>query len=126
MSDTSYMRHIKINENMCCCGIKEITGIGGEKPTDVILDISYRLFSKEYEDDNSCAFMIFSDIKEKTTGKNLEKEIKKLNLGNVIRSKSKKNPNSNNSLAVWIWELNRTNLKKYFKEHEKEYVRSNN
>ena len=104
-------------ENMNCCGTQEITGIIDDNdPKATVRTVCKRLF---YEEENS-AFMIFTDIDKKTPGKNLAKYIKSNNLGKTTKSDSRVNPNSRHSLTVWIWALNRTNLRRFWDKNKSE------
>ena len=99
-----------------CCGINEIADIYENHP-----DIITNQIAKDYvEKGNQSAFYIFSDIGDKKIGNSLAKYIKKNKLGLITKSPSRINPNSGNSLKVWIWTLNKQNLRNYWNKHKYE------
>lgn len=109
---------MSVLESTQCCGIKEIANIAEDRNSK---ETVRQLYEEIYENDKNASFFIFSDICRKKYGKNLHKYIIKNHLGEVIKSKSQINPNSSNSLTMWIWTLNRKNLKKWsIKNHKKE------
>ncbi len=99
-------------ENLTCCGIHELADIdyARNKPEETILEICQDI----YNNGNNCAFFLFTDIGKKIAGKNLEKYIIKHKLGTITKSPAKVNPNSGNSLTIWIWAIQKTNLKKHY------------
>jgi len=95
-----------------CCGIKEIVDIDNytENPKQIILDIC----EDYYKEEHMCAFYIFSDIQKKKAGKNLKNFIQKNKLGLITLSPIRINPNSGNSLRVYLWTIDKKNLKQYW------------
>lgn len=103
-------------QTLNCCGINEIDGIGDYKrePEKIVRDVCDRYFESTIK----CAYYIFSDIGKKTAGKTLADYILKNKLGTITLPKTKINPNSKNSLNMWIWSINAANLKKYWAKHQ--------
>jgi hypothetical protein len=95
-----------------CCGIKELIDIDDYRtePEQIIEDVCEEYYIHEHR----CAFYIFSDIQDKVAGKNLRKYILKNKLGTITMSPIRVNPNSDNSLRVYIWTISRANLRKYW------------
>lgn len=106
---------IEINTEINCCGIGEIVDIieNENHPEITVLDICKEM----YENDKRSAFLIFSDIGRKKGGINLKRYIKKHNLGTVTASPTAINSNSGNSLRMWIWTINKRNLRNYYIKH---------
>ena len=98
-----------------CCGIDEIADIADhDNPKEALKEVCHEI----YYNDKTCAFMMFSDIGKKESGKALHKYITKNKLGTVTKSVSRINPNSDNSLAIWIWAMHRGNLKKWWNKNK--------
>jgi hypothetical protein len=106
---------IEINDELDCCGINEIRSIGDNKnnPEQTIIDIC----SETYTSGKKGAFLMFTDINKKIAAKNLSKYILKNKLGTITKSPTSINPNSKNRLQVFIWTINKRNLKRFAKEH---------
>ena len=96
----------RIEENLCCCGIKELDGITGNKPETILKDICFDWF-----DDTPRAFIIFSCVRGQVSGHNLAHYIKVKRLGKVYKMAAKYNPNSTNVIHVWMWAVNNPKLK---------------
>lgn len=111
-----------INTDTACCGLGEVDNINGEKPEEILRNIKNN-FKKFYPDDEwgygefNGTFLIFSDIRKKKYGKDLAKYIVKNNLGEVGTLPSNKNPNSGNSLKVWLWRINFITLAEWYKNN---------
>ena len=102
----------QINSDLGCCGIQEIEDIcdNTNHPEDTI-----RLVARtRFDDQCSCAYYIFSDIGEKKAGKNLVKYIKKNKLGNITKPPTRINPNTDHSVTMWIWAVDKANFRKYW------------
>lgn len=112
-----------IDTSIQCCGINEIVNIyeNRHNPQRTIQTVCKEM----YENEEKQAFLIFSDIDRKIAGKKLSKFITKNKLGKITSSPIRTNPNSHNSLQMWIWAINKSNLKKYYNKHYKQY-RTNN
>jgi len=107
----------QINKEIECCGINEIDGIDDD-PKDILEEVCYEYFDREHR----CAFYFFSDIQDKKNGIQLKNFILKNNLGKITPSPTRINPNSSNSLRMWIWAINKKNLRAYWNEiHKKQY-----
>lgn len=100
----------EINRGIDCCGIIEIEKIAENTPKQILETICISFF----EDKEQCAYYFFSDIKQKITGKKLVKLILTQKLGIITKCPTKINPNTGNSLTMWIWAINRKALKKYW------------
>lgn len=90
--------------NLNCCGIKEINGITYTRDVTRILD---ELRAQMMLTTRSCAFFIFSDnYRSSPYGDALASYIQAEGLGTVRTSNQKINPNSNNYVKVYVWEIN--------------------
>ena len=103
---------IEIRDHIQCCGINELTPItdNTNNPKQTIKDACYQI----YERGEKGAFVFFSDTGKKKAGINLKNFILENNLGTITESKSMINPNSRHKLQMWIWELNKRNLKNFW------------
>ena len=106
---------IEVHDSIDCCGISELTPIQDYKnnPEQAVKEACVQIF----ENGNTSAFLIFSDTGHKVAGNNLAKYIKQNRLGAVSKTKPAINPNSKHSLQVWIWKINQSNLRKYWKNN---------
>lgn len=93
-------------DNIClndteCCGLHEIYNIQRVSADVILLDNEF--------DDDSCAFYLFTDTggSKRSSGGKLAKFITENKLGIVTASPTKRNPNSQNMLTVWVWAVNR-------------------
>ena len=104
---------IDIRDDFSCCGLNEIDGIRDDEnknhPERTVIEVAKQFFSG----DKKCAFMIFTDIKRKKAGKTLEAYLRRNKLGTVTKSMPAINPNSKNSLTVWVWKINKKKLETY-------------
>lgn len=100
---------------MFCCGVREMAQIGGDTPEQSVMSLAEHRF--EAYDHDGYAFAIFTAACKETYGEKLAAYIKKNRLGAVKKSTWKDNPNTDNPVRVYIWELAQTNLKRWFKKH---------
>lgn len=103
-------------EEMKCCGIWELSGLQsstkGELESDFKTFINENMYdSGEYQ---GPAVLIFSTTQQSTNGDDLKKLIEKHQLGDVMRSRPRRNPNTENMLTVFTWGINKKNLRKYW------------
>lgn len=105
-----------INDELSCCGVNEIENIANNinNPEQTIIDVC----AETYQNGKRGAFLIFTDNKQRTAGKKLAIYITKNKLGTVIKSPISINPNSKNKLQIFIWTINKRNLKRFAKEHD--------
>ena len=107
-----------------CCGVKEIDGIMEHKnPENIIKHTIENIFDFYDSPKIQCAFITFSGVIGKkrksknpknTIGNRLLKYIKQHNLGNVKASITKRNPNSNNLIKLYMWEIKSKNMKSWY------------
>ena len=107
-----------------CCGIREVHNLGADRyednPKKALIDILQIRF-EEYE---NSAFILFSEVRTKKSykyGQQLKKLIEKLNLGKVLSTNSKINPNSKNTIRVYLWEVNQKAVKDYWNLNKSSY-----
>lgn len=104
------------------CGVRQLFGFGDYKsPEKLLFD------SLEDSDDNFpllFKFILFSDTitppstRSYLTGKKFAAFIAKNKLGTVTASKVQTNPNTNNRIRVWLWDVNLKALEKWYKSHK--------
>lgn len=98
-----------------CCGVHEIDNLEGEGNAER----SMRIVCEDYfGEDNHCAFYTFTDVMEYKNGTAFAKYIKDHKLGRVVKSHTRRNPNSGNRISIWIWEPHFTNLRNWWKHHK--------
>ncbi len=93
-----------------CCGLRELSSLDGGTNQDMVLKASNYIFG-EMED---FAFFVFTDQVSEGNGTSLAKFIVENNLGRITKSRSKVNPNTGNTIKVWVWEIKHGNLKKWW------------
>lgn len=99
-----------------CCGIWELTDV--ESAGDIIGEFHEFILEKmcpegEY---NGPAFILFSTTQGSKDGKKLMDYINKEELGVVTKRGPRVNPNTGNRLTVFIWGIDRNNIKRYYKK----------
>ena len=97
-----------------CCGVKEIEYLSGTSRESLLES------AEDFFLDDRCAFIIFTDIQGSSKGRTLSRMIKKLKLGDVIVTRSKRNPNTNNLVTVWVWRVNQTAFKSWWLKNKSE------
>lgn len=104
-----------------CCGISELSGISGDKPEKIIKDVVIDWFNN-----GGGAFIFFSCEQSEKAGRKLCSYIRKNKLGEVVRTKAKRNSNSSNMLCMWTWAVNKVNLKKWAQKNYSQNFRNPN
>lgn len=112
------------------CGVRELLEFGGaDSPEEFLLksiqdseDFYYSPLTTL--DAINFKFFIFSDKTAKgsnpVTGTKFAKWVVKNKLGTIISSAIRTNPNSGNKIRVWIWDIDRLALLKWYKAHGKD------
>ncbi len=108
-----------------CCGVKEISRISYyPNPLAVLkryvadVRIMYgRPIPRPFTPGGAHLFFTQAG-KGRTYGENLAAYIEANNLGTIIRSPGRVNPNSGNNLIVFLWTLNQKNLKAWVAKHK--------
>lgn len=88
-----------------CCGVREFDGLDGGSEATVKEVVTY------LDRDDSWRFLVFTDITADGYGSRLSSYVKKHKLGNIVCSRSAINPNTDNRIKVWVWELNHRAVK---------------
>lgn len=111
-----------INENMGCCGMRELDGLrdNGERTVKQFCDELFDCYNDESLSISDINFIhvVFSDTKRSSKGSSLASYIKRKGLGSVVATSYKKNPNSGNSLKAWLWTINRYALVEWYKQNK--------
>ena len=97
---------------MICCGVDEAEEIRCNTPEQNLEYMFLGMADSEWRR----AFIIFTDHKQQTYGKALAKYIKKHKLGKIHVTRSKRNPNTDNMIRVWVWDFNKKNWFKWAKK----------
>ena len=98
---------------MACCGTRELVGVSYRLPFALVKDL---VLSGKF----AHVFFTDTDIRKpqrECSGWAMEEFINANNLGKVIMSETRVNPNSGNKLTAWIWTVSRNKLKKWQKEN---------
>ena len=113
--------------------IKEIDGISGgnndcyyETGKDILRGICYSI-RHCYKRIHSAPFTTFifnGVISERYPGM-LSRVIKKAKLGDIMETKSKVNPNSDNVIRVYVWHVDKKELSKWFKKNRHKHEDDN-
>lgn len=98
-----------INETSCC-GLDEIMGVSAQKPNIILKE----LYEFILDGDSKPPFYLFTDETSSSGGKGLAKYIKDYKLGDLVCTKSKRNPNSGHNIKAWLWTINKNNFSKWY------------
>lgn len=96
-----------------CCGLREIEQLSGRTPKKSMKLVCNDLING-FDGRTSGAFILFTGIKRSKYGEKFQEFIEQNELGEVIVTKEKKNPNSGNNLKVWVWAIEPKKLKKWY------------
>jgi len=101
--------------NTGCCALRELEDIclWDSRPKRVVNDVC----ESRFEDEQDCAFYLFTDVAPYKHGESLKVYIIENRLGSVMETKGKRNPNSSNNVRCYIWKVNNTKLKKWKHDH---------
>lgn len=103
-------------EEMNCCGLRELHHIGQDwGPKQTILTFC----EDRFNDDEGITrpFVIFTDVASRSAGKRLHKFILENRLGEVTKSKTRVNGNTDHKIIMWTWSVNHTALKKWWEDN---------
>ena len=101
------------------CGVQQLSGL--DDSPEYTLRSAFRPYPL-----GRVAHVVFSDAfesygrKRTCNGINLAKFIVDNELGTVVRSPGKRNPNSSNRIVVWIWTLNVRALRTWLEKERRE------
>jgi hypothetical protein len=84
------------------CGVTLATGLSSQTPEDFVYKI---LCERNYADPKTIreAFVVFSDIDYIGGGNAICAYIRKNNLGTILETEARQNPNTGNFIRVWVW-----------------------
>ena len=89
--------------SMQCCGVKEIAGISNYTPRQVITQIMSHAYYKR------AGLYIFTGVvhgESDSYGGRFAEYIRVRKLGTVTASEASRNPNTMNTVKVWVWKPN--------------------
>lgn len=119
---------IKLINNMLdfqstsCCGVDEIVDLGSRNTTrGAMLDVCNNYIRREWNNsfvDDFPAFLSFTGVMKYGYGQEFANFIRKNKLGTVRESVARVNPNSGNRIKMWIWAVNRTAMRKWYKDNK--------
>lgn len=104
-----------------CCGLREIENLSDYNHTKEAMQAFCKKFLNTdlyggYTSDKY-AFVLFTGVIEERYGQRFARFITATKLGKVTGSRARINPNSENVIKVWIWELNKQALIRWHKKH---------
>jgi hypothetical protein len=96
----------RLDPSYISCGVWELNDLS-EKTTNILEQVAREYRDPDdpeaYEyDDDAFAFLVFSDV-EGSNGDVLAEHIRQERLGSLKESPARINPNSLNSIKVWVW-----------------------
>ena len=97
-----------------CCGISELDGVYKGKPEEIIEDM-YEQYGERFNG----RYLIFSDRRRRngyTRLTRLARYIRENNLGRLTTLPPQVNPNSGNTLKVYLWAINLKTLSSWGKK----------
>lgn len=116
--------------NTECCGVDEISGVYTSTPIEVLKYVCREKYTGLDEEDCGCedgcddchygdiqaqAYLTFTDaIYNSNGGKRLAQYIKDNKLGTLVSPRERKNPNTGNTIKIWVWSPNERNLKAWY------------
>lgn len=98
-------------QNTSCCGLIEFEDICLSDPEESVLLYCEGTLDEGYY----VPFVLFTDIKPYKHAKKLIAYIKKHGLGSIVKTATKKNPNSKHRLKVYVWTVDQRAIKKWYK-----------
>ena len=109
------------------CGVRQLSGINhfhdGNTNFSIFREVQTAIGAK-----GSFAFIIFSDAyREDRGGALLAKRIVEAGLGEVGESVKTRNPNSGNTICVWVWKVTDSDFTKWIRaqgENAKKAIKS--
>lgn len=102
----------RLDPSYISCGVYELNDLGGGADDLETIAKAYKYSNPEYDEDGF-AFIVFSDIAN-NNGDRLAARIKQERLGILKESPERTNPNSLNTIKVWIWAPNFDRLVKEY------------
>lgn len=95
-----------------CCGIRELNHVQDvSSAKEAIADAARDWF----DNDRDGAFIFYSVTKDYLQkGDGIKKYIEKKELGTVFKTRSLRNPNSENLLTMYLWQVNKKNFEKFY------------
>lgn len=112
MEVSKIWRNMNVIPNNMSCGVSFIHGLAGTAPSAIVNKI---LIERHECDPKKIreAFVIFSDVEDyyrddnrnrrDTGGDALARYIRENNLGTILETEARINPNSGNKIKVWVW-----------------------
>lgn len=101
---------MRVEERIHCCGIREWDDIENiESIPEAMLELAEDIFGKDASSPLP-AFIFFSTT-EGSSGAGLQKFISENGLGEIIRMRPRKNPNTGSMITMWTWGINKKTFK---------------
>ena len=111
-----------------CCGMKELYGLSAARwdhktQQNVYISVE-ELVATVYHfrrNQTPFCFVLFSDLAESTLkqGIGLAEYIREHKLGDILKTKPTRNPNSRNLIHAWIWTLDTKALNAWYKKESR-------
>jgi len=104
-----------------CCGLKEIHNLSGYINPKKALKAVCKEFLKKGNNGKRGAFLVFTQAlsyEASDYGDRLKEYIIKNNLGGVIETPLRRNPNSGNTLKTYVWTVKPRKLHSWYKNNK--------
>ncbi len=113
-----------LSDSQLSCGIRELIGFEEFKTAKQMLleGLLEDEYLKALDNNITFRFIIFSDNEHKgLSGASFARFVRRNHLGPVTASNLRVNPNSDNKIRVWIWELDIPAVMTWLEEHRDKY-----
>lgn len=105
---------MNIDRTRSCCGVGELTYLNSVRGGEAKLK---EIYERRVGGGSKYPFYFWADKTKGGFAKELADAIKKYNLGTVLKTASKKNPNSNNNITVYMWEVKPILLARWYSSY---------
>ena len=105
-------------KNTNCCGVGELYNLSRMTPKNVIINFERKVYSRGGDDGwrmpTVKAHYMFHDVENKN-GDKLAEYITKYDLGGLLATESRKNPNSPRKVKAWLFTPSKTAIQRHIK-----------
>lgn len=118
MGEFTNSKQAQFNKSYTSCGLKEMHHLPKQSPANTLFALATNLYHKA--NPRPTAFVLFSDVVEtegKSRGQLLADEIKKVKIcGELIETKAEVNPQTGNTIKIYMIHLNHETFRKWYQE----------
>ena len=105
---------------LSCCAVDELVDLEDHlQPLDVMMSLCDNRYGnyRRVQENETGAFIIFTDLVKNNLGDKFHKFILKNKLGQVTKVVGRKNSNTGNWINVWVWAINKSALRKWWRQN---------